>query len=832
MADHRINRLDRRIVNKTRLARLALIWEIVWPHLARLGLVVAGFIGLSWLGLIAPLPDWARFAVLAAFGIGFVWLLWQMRTLRWPSHEEAFARLERQSGLAHRPLTAISDDIAVGADAAQSTALWQAHQKQMAARLKALRAGFASPKFHRFDPYALRVVAVALLIAGYFAAGDARLQRLQTAFTGQPDAKLVAGRIDAWIAPPDYTGRPPLFLTGERNGVVAGSNIEVPESSRVVVRLQGMANTVVSGVNKNGEKITALAGDKSPVKLAGGAAAPDVRQLEFVLKADSTVNVTQTDRTLHQWQFSVVADQPPVIRLMAPPKPAETGALKLTYETKDDYGVVFAGAKFALAYQPAQENRLPLVKPPEFALTLPGGRNGTGVGETFRDLTAHPWAGAKVDMSLIARDEANKEGISVAHTFTLPERRFTRPLAKAVVEQRRKLALDANRYLDVMESLDALLVRPELFFEKPGYFLALKFTYRRLVVAGSEDDLRDVVDLMWALALTIEDGDLSLAERALRAAQDALREALEEGAGDEEIKRLTENLRKALDRYMKSMAEQMRRNPQMSRPMDENSNVLRSQDLRKLIDRIEDLARSGAKEAAKEMLAQLQHMLENLRTGRAENSPSGASRELGKMLDQLGEMIQRQRELMEQTYKYGPNANRPGQQGKEGRSKQSRRGRGEALRQLGQGQGDLRQRLEELLQGLRDMGVQRNELGQAGKSMRGAEEALGESRAGTALGRQGEALNQLRSGAQGLIQELLGMRRDEAGRHDPNSREDDPLGRPRQTEGPDFGPTTKVPDEIDIQRARRILKELRRRLGEAQRPQLERDYLERLLERF
>ncbi len=44
--------------------------------------------------------------------------------------------------------------------------------------------------------------------------------------------------------------------------------------------------------------------------------------------------------------------------------------------------------------------------------------------------------------------------------------------------------------------------------------------------------------------------------------------------------------------------------------------------------------------------------------------------------------------------------------------------------------------------------------------------------------------------------------------------------------------TRKVPGEIDAQRARRILEELRKRFGESMRPQLELDYIERLLKDF
>ena len=60
----------------------------------------------------------------------------------------------------------------------------------------------------------------------------------------------------------------------------------------------------------------------------------------------------------------------------------------------------------------------------------------------------------------------------------------------------------------------------------------------------------------------------------------------------------------------------------------------------------------------------------------------------------------------------------------------------------------------------------------------------------------------------------------------------DPLGRPLR--GREYGDdiTVKVPGEIDAQRARRILEELRKRFGEGFRPQLELDYIERLLKDF
>jgi hypothetical protein len=112
-----------------------------------------------------------------------------------------------------------------------------------------------------------------------------------------------------------------------------------------------------------------------------------------------------------------------------------------------------------------------------------------------------------------------------------------------------------------------------------------------------------------------------------------------------------------------------------------------------------------------------------------------------------------------------------------------------------------------------------------------AEQSLGEGETGNALSEQGRALDNLRRGAQAMAEAMAqGMAQGQPG---PNGRQrTDPFGRPLRTEGPDLGVTVKVPEEIDVQRAREILEELRRRLSDPSRPRLEKDYLERLLERF
>src|SRR5258708_13066758 len=105
----------------------------------------------------------------------------------------------------------------------------------------------------------------------------------------------------------------------------------------------------------------------------------------------------------------------------------------------------------------------PLFAPPQFPLVLPNARTRNGVGQTVKDLSEDPYAGAEVTLMLTAKDEAGNEGKSEPFNMRLPERLFTKPLARALIEQRRILALDANKNTEVFEALDALMIAPDLF---------------------------------------------------------------------------------------------------------------------------------------------------------------------------------------------------------------------------------------------------------------------------------------------------------------------------------------------------------------------------------
>jgi len=818
-------------------ARGSLLWERLWPAFVLLLTALGLFLAFSWAGLWIALPPLGRAIGLGIFALITLVAAVPLIRLRVPSQYDGLRRLDRGSGLSHRPATTVADRIAANTQDPVAQALWRAHIERALMSARRFKAGWPTPKLSLRDPVALRALIVLLVVTTFFAAGDERYKRVTAAFDWTGVVTPANFRIDAWVNPPTYTGRPPVMLPGLHPGDTAQadqpSTVSVPVGSQLVIRATG-------GVHIEIMRAGGL--DVAPPD-AKAAVPQGSEEQQLVIKGDGSATVRGAGRPL-TWSFTAIADTAPSIELTKDPEPQARGALRLDYKMSDDYGVTDAQANFALNDEDAKAGKThPLFGAPNFPLTLPQGRTRNGTAQTIHDLSSHPWAGAEVVMTLIAHDEAGNIGKSSEHAFTLPQRLFVKPLPRALIEQRRLLALDANTKPLVLTALDALMIAPETFTPESGVYLGLRSIYNELDHAKSDDQLRGVVARLWDMATQLEDGNMSQVEQALRQAQEALKQALERGASDEELKKLMDDLRAAMDKFMQALAEQMKKNPeQLARPLEPNAKTIRPQDLQSMLDRLENLARSGNKEAAQRLLEQLQSMLENLQMAQP-NGNAEESDDMSSALDELGDMVRKQQQLRDKTFKQGQDLRR------------SRPPRDKSQQQLGdlrQDQQALRDRLKKLLDQLRqhgltpgpkqpgqqdDQGNEMDQLGDAGEAMGNAESELGEGDADSAVESQGKALEALRKGAQSLAQAMQNNGygpgpTGEPGRAQARAQNDtDPLGRPMR--GRDYDDSTvKVPGEIDAQRARRILDELRKRFGESFRPQLELDYIERLLKDF
>ncbi|MEP6355382.1 MAG: TIGR02302 family protein [Hyphomicrobiales bacterium] len=854
-----------RIKSVLRRAKLILFWERIWPALFSLLMIAMVYACASWFGVWSFMPVWLKVIALGLFAIAILLTLSRASRLTLPKVDETIARVEMVSGVSHRPLTA-SLDLPVGETADPSSpqsTLWRAHQQRIAEGLSKLKAGWPQPLTQRLDPFASRAVLILATFIGFNVAGPDRLQRLTDGFDFSIGKATVVARLDAWVTPPRYTGKPPIFLTKEDAEFEVGS-VVVPAGSLLKIRSVNADATVVtfSGEAASGSVTGPIAIAAQKLNQAENPTS-NSNQTDYEFKLDESGTITVGKAELSRsWAFDVLPDSPPIIAFIDDPEVQRSGALQILATMKDDYGITQADVVIEPIGAGVADTARPLYEAPQFPLSLRRDQAKDGTSKTVRSLTDHPWAGAEVAMTLRAVDAAGQEGLSEVLTLSLPSRRFFNPLSRALIEQRRSLAMDGNYANQLVDVIDVLTVRPEQFNDDYAALITLASIQRGLLDARNDDALRKVVDDLWDLAVGLEDGDLSDAERALREALEALREGIRDGASEEELARLLEDAREAMNEFMQALSEQAQRNSdtaQNQQPTDP-SQTLDPQDLQEMLDRIQELAQTGSRDAAEQLLSELQQMMENLQAQNQQRQ-QGESQEQ-QALNELGEMIRRQQQLLDQTYREqqeGPGnqqgeqpgqsqqgqrgqqrgqqpGQQPGQQfGQDGRPSPGQGQQGQQSQNgqsLEQGQSALADQLQRFMDGLgpgpHDPSGQ---LGEAERSMRGAAGQLGEGDLGGAGEDQSQALNELRAGARALAEQMAGEGQGEGDQSIAGgNRGTDPLGRRDGRRSSDFGDDVEVPDEIDTQRAREILDAIRERLGETLRPQIELEYLERLLQ--
>jgi uncharacterized protein (TIGR02302 family) len=817
----------RRFTMRLRLAGLALLWERCWPPCWPALAALGTFLVLALFDILPNLPGLLHAAILIGLGAAFaVGLAVAFGRAVIPNAFSALRRIERVSGLQHRPLQALADRPIGQLDPA-AAGLWEAHRRRMAAAAHPLRIGLPRAGFAARDPWGLRAVLTILLLLGAIDAGSDWRDRLVRSL--RPDiaggSGIAAASLDIWVTPPEYTGLAPQFL---RAGTA--ETLRIPTGSKLLAQVHGGAAVPRLAIDGNSRDFDAV--DKQNFRAAA------------TLTVGKQLAVTQAGTALGSWPIEIIPDNPPTVAFAKTPEGTTHAALRIDYRAGDDYGVESVKAVIRREGGNPRETI-------ELDAPLPGLHLKEAQATSYHDLSPHPWAGLPVEIRLVATDALGQTGESEPVRMKLPERKFEHPVAQAIIDQRKELATDPGSRLAVADTLGDLRERPQLYRDDTVAFLAMRLAEERLRLNDDANSIAEVQQLLWDTALRIEDGRMSLAEREMRRLQQELQDALAKNAPDEEIERLMKELQQALDRYLQALAENMARNPeQFQQPIDP-SKVISSRDLQRMLERARDLARNGARDQARELLSQLQNMLENLRTARPGQMPQQGSSEAQQMMRNMRELMQRQQQLLDRSFRAQQQQGQQGQQGRMGQRGQQQGQQqggdqpdpnGQLSDAAGQQEG-LRRMLGEMMRRLGDgLGDIPEPLGRAERAMRDATEALQSRQPGEAIGPQTEALDQLQQAARDFAQQMqrrmqgqLGNPNDEVGATDGTPRdrvERDPLGRPLSNNGTYDQGDVKIPDQNTLQKAREILDELRRRAGERSRPEIELDYIDRLLKRF
>ncbi|MEM6384832.1 MAG: TIGR02302 family protein [Pseudomonadota bacterium] len=841
--------------------------QAFWPLWTVLLVVLAGL--MAGLHETLPLEAVWGLAVLAVLG-GLGTLFYGVRALKWPTWADAVDRVDQS--LPERPITAIADTQAIGQGDAASEAVWQAHIARMTDRLAAAKAAEPDLTLSTRDRFGLRYIALTGFVAALLFGSLLRVATV--ADIGATGEALATGPAwEGWVEPPLYTGKPSLYLND-----IDRPSFAVAQGSRLTVRFYGELGELTLH-----ETVSGRTAEIPP-------ATDPVQTFEVV----DTGEVRIEGPGGRTWAIEVELDAPPTVAFDGPLTQGEGGRMEAPFSAQDDYGVTGGRLEITLdldnvdrsyGLSVAPETREPIVV--DLPMTISGDR--TDFSElVIEELSEHPWANLPVRAELFAVDAAEQEGSSEPQLGTLPGRRFFDPLAKAVIEQRRDLLWNRSNAPRVAQVLRAVSFTPSDIFRSETSYLKLRFMVRRLETRVSLDRLDnetvdELAEALWDLAVEIEEGDLSDALERLRRAQDRLSEAIENGATDQEIAELMQELQEAMQDYMRQLAEQS--DPSQQQTAQGDMQEMSQQDLQDMLDRLQELMEQGRTEEAQQLLDQLRQMMENMQV--AQGQQGGQQGEGQQAMEGLAETLREQQGLSDEAFRdlqeqFNPDAQQGQSQQNEGRSgdqglgqqhSQGQQGQGQQGGQPGQqpgqqqgqqpggqqqaengepgaAQGDLanrqqalRQELNRQMQNLPGAGTPegdaaRDSLGRAGDAMDQAEDALRNEDFAGALDNQADAIEALREGMRELAEQMAqqqqqqgGQQGEQLGQANPNGQRD-PLGRDIGQNG-QIGTEEQLLQGEDVyRRARELLDEIRRRSGEQDRPTEELEYLKRLLERF
>ena len=828
------------------LTRAAMVLErglrAFWPLLSVCALCFAALAFGLW-RVLDPLGQWlalsvAGLAVLAAAGFG----LWRFR---WPSRAAAVARLD--ATLPGRPLTALVDGLALGAEDPAAAALWQVHLRRMMRLAQGARAVAPAPDLARRDPFGLRLTAAAaLVLALIFGAPIAGLSPGPVPGTTGPAQAALGPSWEGWAEPPRYTRKPGLYLNS-----LDTAEITVPEGTRFAFRFYGSEVPFTESVSS----------PAAPPQAASDDAVPR-RDFEAVRSG-----VIEIGGPLGRgFRVTVLPDAAPSVMLLGVAERRADGKMAQPFHAMDDYAVASGHARITLDLA-AVPRRYGLRAEPEpredlvFDLPMPfSGSRADFTEQIVEDASKHPWANLPVKLTLEVEDGRGQQGSTGAQSLELPGRRFFDPRAAALIELRRDLLWSRANAASTAQLLRAITNRPGDLFPVPQMAETLRQAALRLEEPELSPEARDeIAEKLWELALLLEDGGLSDALQAMQQAQQRLSEAIRNGASKDEVAKLMQELKEATDRYLQMLAErgqQQEQGPQFGQQQQQGQQITGDQ-IQQMMDEIQKLMNEGRMAEAQELLDQLARLMENLKVTQGQGGEGGPG---SQAMRDLGQTLRDQQQLSDDAFRGMQQQPGDGQQpgeGTQGQQPGSGQGQGQGPGQgegqgLAERQGALRRELDRQRGLLPQMGGEqgeaaRRQLDEAGRAMEGAEQALRQGDNGTALDQQADAIEALREGMRNL-RDALAQEGGQNGERSPGEGEQrtgdamggqpgrelprDPLGR-ATGEGAQIGSERNMLQGEDVyRRARDLLDEIRRRSADRLRSAEELDYLRRLLDRF
>lgn len=703
---------------------------------------------------------------LGAFGLFFK-AVWEIRI---PHRTEALHRLEKESGLQHRPLQSLEDrKIGEGSDE-----FWTFEKERQKKLLSMLRFAKPSFEFAKRDPYSLRIALVLLLICGFLVAHDMAWQRIHTGLfsfaRSSPTAPLPFAQLR--ITPPGYTGRQVMILNE-----AAKEPIDIVQGSRISVEV------------RKGQEIFG----RAPVLKIGDfemsfAEKENIWEVEALIPPAGSIRIGSFGFSKFRQEINHIADTPPSIEWKAPPVTLPNGDIRLPLKISDDFGIkkiILRGILPPGAASPRFGRDIYEEK----NLSVPI-RNGKAEIAPIFDLTGHPWAGSSVSLMVEIHDFADNVAYTAPIDFILPSRRFRNPLARQIADSRARLLQGGAPRQEIMP-IGEILLNPQLYAWDNITTLALRSVIGRLLYNESDSNTESASATLWQIAMRLETGGAGETHKNLAEAIENLQQALQNG-DKEQAAQLMQQVLQALAGHLNALGRQMQQSatPQVSAEIDLKS-------LGDFLKELEEEIRKGNMGSAMDKLSQLQQLSETMQAA-SQGLPQDIQKSL-QALEDLQSIIKHQQDLLDKT--------RTGKKANAGEQKS-----------ILNDTSSLKNKIPNAPE----------KLGEAEKEMTNSASSLEKRDPASSIPHQEAALRNLRETGKTMRDELQ-KRLQNILSLSGNPAQNDPLGR-RQGGLEDDG--IEIPEPGGQKKAEEVIKILRERAGDMARDKEERDYYQRLLKQW
>lgn len=746
---------------------------------------------------------WSEVFFSLLFFLGIIYFaVKDIRRFSFPSVQEVYKRIERDSGLSHRPLS-LYKDFPVAYNNHNSSVLWQIRNRLLENQLsKKLKCRF-SFNVSKQDRYAVRFLSVLLLISAFFIQGSGNLS--EKIYDGMfpvsfEDVSFYdSGDFSVTVIYPEYTGMDKEIITSDelrRKGYA----IEVPAGSDIRLSVSGGMGNPVAIFTANKEYFKKI-NENSFL-------------LEKNIVSDEIIIVKRL--FLEQFRINIQAkeDNPPLISMVSEPEITEDSSVRFELLVSDDYRVEDIAMSMELDLENAGD--IPILGSDIYETEAIMSKPGQEI--TIRpsyDLTYHPWAGLPIIFTFEAIDGKDNHSQAVTASLILPEKHFRHPLARKITDERKKLIYNPEQSrLPVSNELyklhTALSFSEEIGHVEKTLFLAMKLASLRLQMLPKMKTYTETASLLWDMAMSLEGGNLSIAKKNLKDAFEALEEALRNPeSSPAEISRLSSELQRALNEYMlmalMEMKERADRGEMNIMPTETLENMPDPYSMQAFLEHMKAEAMSGDRERAMEMLSGMKRMMESM------SQTGDISEDLKKMYETyqaINEVLKEQIALSEKTQDNPENYHDEQEQ--------------------------IREKLKSIMQEAEQA------TGAVPSNMDGAEREMWKSGSlmlggdfGMSLQHQEQAIKHLQNSMQDMKQ-MIGQKL-----QDMNMKmlsfNFDPFGNPIEkgrTGKNILGEEIIIPGESERKRVNEILEILRKKSGELYRPSVETEYFRNLLKQF